>query len=75
MSVHAVLLGIEIAASLVAFLGGLLLVIRGFQGFGNATERVLDGHKRAWISIALWTVVGVGGGWISALTIGYWLTQ
>ena len=65
------LLGGKIAAGLVLFLIGGLLVICGFKRAGNALDRVLDGSQVGWCGVSGWFGAAVCGAGLSASVVTY----
>lgn len=57
-----------------AFCFGIWVVIRGFEGAGDALDNVLDGRKKDWLWVGFYGLFVVLGAGLSSGVITYWLT-
>jgi hypothetical protein len=69
-----VVLGAEIIGGLLLFVGGWLLIIRGFERAGDALDVVLDGNRKAWLCGGFCFFAALFGGGVSAGIVTYALS-
>ena len=72
--VRGILLGLQVVAGALIFIGGWLFLIRGFERAGNAMDVVLDGNRNGWWAVCFWFGLALSGAGLASGVVTYALS-